>query len=138
MANAHVCSPAPTTEELDLIEDPLIIHPYHNDPSEYLRFGINGIVTAIDDNPKGRQTIEVLGLDRYELTELRKRRQEESKTQALDALTAQLKYGKHFEEFVESLKLYTGEDAQFSAAVRDYVNFIVVPQALDVVTGLRV
>jgi uncharacterized protein (TIGR02646 family) len=47
-------------------EEPLLIDPATEDPAEFLEFREN-VIRAIDDDPRGKATIEVFGLDRGEL-----------------------------------------------------------------------
>ena len=51
-------------------EEPLFINPAADDPEEFISFR-EEIPYAIDDNPRGKATIEMLGLDRNELNEVR-------------------------------------------------------------------
>jgi uncharacterized protein (TIGR02646 family) len=52
-------------------EQPLFIHPAIEDPSEFLEFH-EEYLRAIDDNPRGKATIEALGLNREKLVEVRR------------------------------------------------------------------
>jgi len=45
-AQVHVGVPSPSCEQLDLQEEPLLLHPYRDDPRKYLVFGINGVIAA--------------------------------------------------------------------------------------------
>lgn len=51
-------------------EKPLLINPATEDPAEFLEFREN-LIPAIDDNPRGAETIEVFGLNRKELDDKR-------------------------------------------------------------------
>lgn len=51
-------------------EDPLFIHPEQDDPAQYLTFDHENIL-PVDNNPRGRATIDGLRLDRTELTQHR-------------------------------------------------------------------
>ena len=51
-------------------EDPLLIDPAQQDPEAFISFR-DEFAYAIDDNPVGRETIDVLGLDRQPLNERR-------------------------------------------------------------------
>ena len=57
-------------EEL-LAEEPLLLDPCGDYPEEYLVFNENG--TVVSDKKRGRVTIEVLGLNRKELVEARRK-----------------------------------------------------------------
>ncbi len=52
-------------------EEPLFIDPAADDPEEFISFR-EEIPYSINDNPKGKATIEMLGLDRNELNEIRR------------------------------------------------------------------
>ncbi len=62
---------APGTETLNQQERPLLLHPYFDDPEEHLVFGFAGLVSAKDESPRGKTTIEVCGLDREHLNTAR-------------------------------------------------------------------
>lgn len=59
-------------------EDPLIINPYHEDPSLHLEFRRAKLFPKVDDSnntdEKGRDTIAFVGLNRRDLLELRRRK----------------------------------------------------------------
>jgi hypothetical protein len=48
-------------QDLDLLEEPLLLHPFVDDPAEHLRFGEFGTVVGLTE--KGRLSIEVYNLD---------------------------------------------------------------------------
>ncbi len=54
---------------LDLHEEeaPILLDPCQDNPEEFLTFALDGSVQAIDDNERGRQTIEILHLHRKDL-----------------------------------------------------------------------
>jgi uncharacterized protein (TIGR02646 family) len=119
-AKRHALQPAPTSAELDQIEQPLLLHPYRDDPSDHIRFGKFGIVAAIDGSEKGRETIEALGLDRDTLTERRREKQE----QAHSALKlAWVQYVTNQVPLTQNADLqnYMRKSAEFSACVQDFV-----------------
>jgi len=53
-------------------EVPLLINPCNENPEQFITFGINGQILSIDDNPKGKATIEICNLKRRRLKETRK------------------------------------------------------------------
>lgn len=61
--------PEAVGKALDL-ERPLLINPYREDPSEYLRFDHDGTVRGI--GPKGETTVAICGLNRPALVRARK------------------------------------------------------------------
>jgi uncharacterized protein (TIGR02646 family) len=59
-------------------EDPLLLHPYYDEPEAHLEFGLEGVVRATADldaptgeSRKGRATRDVLGLNRTRLVHAR-------------------------------------------------------------------
>ena len=62
-------------DELDAIEQPLLLHPYRDNPADHLVFGAQGVVAARDSSERGRATIALCNLDRAELAEERKEQQ---------------------------------------------------------------
>ena len=54
-------------------ESPLLINPYTEDPADFIEFRQEKVF-AKNNNAKGNKTIEVLGLNRKDLVELRRRR----------------------------------------------------------------
>lgn len=53
---------------LDVLEDPLLLHPYLDDPQDHLVFGEFGVVAPRNNSDKGRHSIEVYNLDSGPLT----------------------------------------------------------------------
>ncbi len=51
-------------------EEPLLINPAIDDPADFLEFREN-IIHAIDEDPRGKATIEILGLNRVKMAERR-------------------------------------------------------------------
>lgn len=72
--------------ELDAIEKPLLLHPYFDDPSQHLVFGVAGTIAARQGSERGRTTIEVCNLDRGSLREERARQQEIARTAILKVI----------------------------------------------------
>lgn len=62
-------------DALDEIETPEILNPYHDDPHQHLRFGEGGIVAAVDNSPRGLESIRVYQLDEDKLRVERQRQQ---------------------------------------------------------------
>lgn len=68
-------------EDLDVLEEPLLLHPYFDDPDEHLVFGEFGIITAREDetgkpSEKGEQSIAVYDLSAERLRIARQEAQE--------------------------------------------------------------
>lgn len=66
--------------DLDVWESPLLLNPLNpeaeREPDRHIRFGIKGIIAAIDDSPIGETTIRTLRLDEEQLRKERQREQE--------------------------------------------------------------
>lgn len=113
----YVGEPAPDTLSLNRVERPRLIYPYDDDPSEFLRFGKAGVVTAIDGNVRGTATIRMLALNRRELMEERWREQSRA-LQALKSEVGQLLVSE--DALREQAEEYMGPRAPFSRAVHDW------------------
>lgn len=108
-------------------EDALLIHPEQVDPAKYLGFREH-YAFAIDDCVEGTTTIEVLGLNREELTEVRYDRMEDLKTliEIIVTLRQEL-MASHDAELSERLNRHekrlrakTQVSAEYSAMVSTY------------------
>lgn len=78
VAKAHCTSPVAgceTTEELNVHEEPLLLHPYFDHPQEHLRFGIAGVIAPRGGSARGAATIAACDLDREPLTKERGKQQ---------------------------------------------------------------
>jgi len=76
VAEQRITSPVQgcaTTEDINAHEAPLLLHPYFDKPSDALKFGEKGVVTA--KSPRGKKTIEVCRLDRGPFNTARDREQ---------------------------------------------------------------
>jgi hypothetical protein len=60
-------------------EDPLLLHPVQDDPSEHLGLDPTGVFFAFNGSPKGEACIRILGLNLRGLPEERKRVYDETK-----------------------------------------------------------
>ena len=134
IAGTHVGAPSPTFEDLDRDEKPLLLHPYRDDPRQYLMFGMNGVVAAKDDNAIGSNTIRVFGLDRAELAERRKRRQEQTLAYLLKVIVDVIERRTTLET---ALELYVGADAEYSTAARDVV-MAELPRIVQQIAQIRI
>jgi hypothetical protein len=68
-------------EDLDILEEPLLLHPYFDHPEDHLVFGEFGIITVREDkmgklSEKGEQSISVYDLDAEKLRIARQEAQE--------------------------------------------------------------
>jgi len=68
------------SKDLNVLEKPLLLHPYFDNPRKHLRFGVRGAIAAIDQDKRGQATIDVLGLREDDLRTGRQRQQERSDT----------------------------------------------------------
>lgn len=64
------------SEDLGILEEPFLLHPYLDNPGEHLVFGEFGVVTPRDNSEKGRHSIEVYNLDAERLNTARQIAQE--------------------------------------------------------------
>ena len=62
-------------EDLTPMEDPLLLHPYFDNPEDHLVFGEFGVVTPRDGSEKGQHSIEVYNLDAGSLVTARQEAQ---------------------------------------------------------------
>jgi hypothetical protein len=62
------------SDDLDAVEQPQILHPYKDNPSDHLEFEYGGVITGTSS--KGKKTIEVCDLADEELRKDRQRAQE--------------------------------------------------------------
>jgi hypothetical protein len=115
---AHVHSAGPEPADLDRDEQPLLINPYFEDPSSYLFFGEFGVISAVNRNPRGLATIDILNLERKDLTDDRWRAQEQSVSGLNTAMGATLLLGVVGSKVIDS---WIDADAQYSEAARAYL-----------------
>lgn len=62
--------------DLDALEEPLLLHPYFDDPPKHLSFGEKGVVGAVNGDDRGVASIRDYRLDREELRKEREEAQE--------------------------------------------------------------
>ncbi|MEV8517586.1 hypothetical protein [Dactylosporangium sp. NPDC051484] len=124
IAGRRVLAPAELADpddmaELDAVEQPLLLHPYSDDPEQHLLFGLAGAVGPRDGSTKGRQTIAVCRLDRAALMDDRARIQEQVRT---DVALAFLRAGNGDATLEAALERvhekHAGAQAEYSAAGR--------------------
>lgn len=120
VANTWSHKPEPnrtTTEELNLHEKPLLLHPYFDEPAKHLQFDTKGIVVAKNNSVRGDATIKICGLDRGKLNEKRQKAQEgaeasfkalerDNRTSLLDAIRQ---------------IILRSENTEYSSAVLDFL-----------------
>jgi len=79
VAKTHVLSHSPSRTDpggLDDLEEPLLLNPLVDDPSDHLVFGPLGTVVAKNGSARGKAAIKYYGLDRGDLETARKTSQE--------------------------------------------------------------
>jgi hypothetical protein len=112
--------------DLDGRERPLLLNPLNppkgGDPRDHLRFGLAGVVVELDLSLRGKNSIEVLKLDRGVLTRRRQRAQEEVHRKFYAALQ---KPGADYARLLrEDLASYFSGAEEYSAAALDYLEII--------------
>lgn len=117
VAAAHVYAAGPEPADLDQAEQPLLINPYLEEAGRHLAFGEFGVVSAIDDDPRGVATIKVFGLDRKDLTDDRWVLQQQAVNGIGPAVLNVLTGAGGAANLIE---LWMGPRAQYSRAVRAY------------------
>lgn len=134
VAKTHVIRHDPAREDpdaLDSLEEPLLLNPYKDRPQKHIRFGEMGIVTAIDDNPRGKQSIDTYRLMRGALVSARQKAQELVWIKYLD----EVKRANGSARLI--LEPYIQGTEPYSQAVVDYIR-LKVRQLNDEMTGLGV
>lgn len=75
VAKAHVAAPDPTRNDpadLNVLESPLLLHPFDDDPALVLCFNEHGAVAARDSDARGGASIAAYNLNRAGLVDARK------------------------------------------------------------------
>jgi hypothetical protein len=108
---------------LDNREAPLLLNPLNptddRNPYKHIRFGVRGIVTAVDDSPLGLNTIDVLRLKEEKLRQSRQKAQTEFQDKFFDKMRRyDPEAGQTDAE--KLLAQYSQGREPFSAAVLDY------------------
>jgi hypothetical protein len=108
-----------TREQLKSTEEPLLLNPYDDDPSQHLIFGKHGVIAARMGSPRGQATIDVCNLTRERLAEDRSERQQMAMI-ALKASVTAWKDNNFDPSYLDSFRqLYLSQDREFSAAVQE-------------------
>jgi hypothetical protein len=112
-------------EDLNEREDPLILHPYFDNPREHLRFGDGGVVAAVDGKAKGAPSISVYNLDSDLLRTDRQDSQEKAESRYFAAWMATrgtIEQKKRKAE--EAVASFREGLEPFSAAALDYLELV--------------
>jgi hypothetical protein len=105
-----------STQELNVAERPLLLHPYFDEPRKHLTFGERGVIAGRTE--RGKATIDTFRLDRERLTSARDTQQ----TNAWIRVLYIAGQGRSLAEAVEEFRTRVdrGEE-NFSAAAMDFV-----------------
>ncbi|HZY90310.1 MAG TPA: hypothetical protein VFE78_36140 [Gemmataceae bacterium] len=103
-------------------EEPWLIDPGRDDPAAFLRFR-EEVAEAPDDNLVGTTTISVLGLNRLELTEVRRQRFAPVRLllqvrRSLAAQPATSEVQRHLKDIDTHLHAITKDEAEYAAMMR--------------------
>lgn len=125
VVGTHCTGPEPgkqTTRELNACEQPLLLHPYFDEPEQHLSVGVRGIIAAKKASPRGQATIDLCYLDREPLREAR----EKAQIAARNEIKALRFDGKNSLEAIRIImqRCQTG-DEEFSLAIREELYRIV-------------
>jgi len=115
-------------DALDEIEIPQILNPYVDDPRRHLRFGEGGIVAAIDNSERGRQSIHVYQLDDDKLRVDRQKQQEKAVLIYKTRLAGLLLMGSPasaFRDAYQALSGFESGEEEYSVAALDYVAIVI-------------
>lgn len=118
----------PSTEQLDKLEGRELLHPYFDDPSEHIGFGVRGIEFPIkrdgENSTKGLKSIEVFNLDADELRRARSREQDNARRMYASSLGGAMSTKSLDELEREAVKRvichYREESRPYIAAVKGY------------------
>jgi hypothetical protein len=100
-------------DDLNVMEEPCILHPYFDYPEEHLIFDKHGNVSAKDNSEKGIATIKVFGLDNDELVAERLQEVKVAKSDFYDTISKE-------EDFRSIYRLYKEGRKPYSASVLSY------------------
>jgi uncharacterized protein YoaH (UPF0181 family) len=121
VAKVHAARPAlgcRTTTELNAHEEPLLLHPYFDDPGEHLVVGERGVIAAKGKSPRGQATIDVCRLDREPLTNARAREQQHAWREVQELMGK----GRTIDQAIRVLQeRCEAGDEQFSLAIVDHL-----------------
>ncbi len=114
-------------DDLDVLERPLLLHPYRDEPREHLRFTEFGLVHEVNGSEKGMQSIGVYDLIDNKLNEERREQQERAYNQFHAALGFYMRQGMRqaIQRAHEALEGFSSGKEAYSAAALDYVDDII-------------
>lgn len=107
---------------LNKIEEPLLLHPYIDNPQEHIVFGEFGTITCVEGSDKGKHSIMVYDLDDADLTDARHKAQIRAFGDYLRAIVnAEGSIQDRLEEADQCVSNYRDGNEPYSAAVLDYL-----------------
>jgi hypothetical protein len=111
------------TEDLNAIEAPLLVNPLLEDPRSVIRFGDQGIVTAVNEDPRGQRSIDVYDLKNEQLRQARQLAQEDGEIRFMTAKAnaRQRSIPERLAAGREAMKTFVDGREPYSAAVLDYL-----------------
>lgn len=124
VAKSHQLRPTSgctTSEELQQVEDPLLLHPYFDEPREHLEFHDDGSVTPRLGSAKGKATIEVMKLDHADLCDDRREAQHHAWVQIERDCERATAPSSAFDAIKATIARCEAGDVEYSAAVHAYL-----------------
>jgi hypothetical protein len=123
----RVMSPGELTDagdldELNAREEPLLLHPYADEPADHVTFGVAGVIAPRNNSARGRETIEICRLDREALATERQSVQEDAQSAVMLAFQKSYLAELPLQQCLRAVQdKYGGHDAEYSAAGRQAV-----------------
>jgi hypothetical protein len=111
-----------SVEDLNESEDPLLLHPYLDDPRQHLHFGPKGIEIAVAGSPKALHSIRILQLGHSELQKARQRAQESAFKDYIAACFGGVEISEKVQRAEQEVAKYRRGEEPFSAAACDYID----------------
>jgi hypothetical protein len=122
----------PRPSALDSIEEPKLLNPLNAvgrfDPRKHIRFGIKGLVAAVDESERGASTIAILQLRDERLRQARQKAQETFRDKYYDAMRRFDPQVPQNAEATTLIDAYSHGRYPFSAAALDYREILVRAQ----------
>jgi len=109
-------------EDLDAREQRKLLHPYFDDPTEHLVFGMDGKVIAKQGSAMASETIRVFNLDDPDITAMRATQQSNADREYLVALAAVKDLQSKQKAAKEVLREYVQGKYPYAAAVISYLH----------------
>lgn len=110
-------------EDLNELEEPLLLNPYLDDPTDHIIFGDCGVIAPREGSEKGRTSIIVYNLDAEKLRIAR----QEAQDKALKTYSSEFARGENkaltqrIIEAKDAIRSYINGEKPYSAAVLDYL-----------------